>query len=241
MASGSKITFELYCWLSVAFVLPSYSYGGYRLVLVQACLPILGCVWDWYISDTMKKNVDRIIERGLRSSHGQLFFEMIFFIVTSQLLTLDLAIRAGCFEAPPHYDFRLVRNLLACLVSNELVFTVLHQYVLHGTRWGGKIHEIHHTCRPSSFSTGFLFHPIDIQLEVSVPLYTMAALATFVLEDAFALRYALQFVFVWYTVGDHSENVKLGHYWHHHYINSNFTVYFNAQRFWKKTRRDYCR
>jgi hypothetical protein len=89
---------------------------------------------------------DRIVDKGLAPSSFHVFADIALLIVTSQCISVELAILSGCYEAEPHYGFRLVRNLLgAVLGAAKLYITVIQQYVvLHGTSLGGKIHEIHY-------------------------------------------------------------------------------------------------
>lgn len=77
-----------------------------------------------------------------------------------------------------------------------------------------------------------------------LPLLVMAIFGIRILEDPFALYYGLQIANLWYSVGDHSEHLKLGHYWHHQHINSNYSVYSNLPSkllFKKKPSKDYAR
>mmetsp|Transcript_45120 Transcript_45120/g.109168 ORF Transcript_45120/g.109168 Transcript_45120/m.109168 type:complete len:170 (+) Transcript_45120:1-510(+) len=134
---------------------------------------------------------------------------------------------SACYEAEAHYDWPLFLHVVLCLGLTEIVFTMIHQYFLHGTKLGGKIHELHHTCRPTSFTTTFLFHFWDSFAEFILPQLAMAMFGIHVLEDPFSLYCGLQIANLWYSVGDHSENLKLGHYWHHQHINSNYSVYTN--------------
>jgi hypothetical protein len=104
--------------------------------------------------------------------------------------------------------------------------------------WVGKFirFTIYYTCRrPTRFSTTYFFQFGDVIAELSTPLLGMAAFGNVVLQYIFALQIAL----VWYSVGDHSENLKLGHYWHHYYINSNYTVCTSIRPFRKKLKKDF--
>jgi hypothetical protein len=232
------LLFEFYCWFSLCFIFSSYQYGGPLLFVLQTFLATSACAWDWFISDTMKNNVDRIVARGLAPSRWQVLLPMYLTILTSQSVALCLAIYSGSFHASAHYDFQLLRNIGLCLWCNEVVFSTNHRYFLHGTKLGAKLHEIHHTCRPSSFSASFIFHFWDSNTEFTLSFVAMAAFCNRFLQDPFALKIALHVAYIWYSVADHSENMKLGHYWHHHFINSNYTAYTNVRRFWPSSKKD---
>uniref|UniRef100_A0A6V2QDJ2 Fatty acid hydroxylase domain-containing protein n=1 Tax=Ditylum brightwellii TaxID=49249 RepID=A0A6V2QDJ2_9STRA len=236
-----KILFEIYSWLSLQFIFPSYYYGGPTLFVAQTFLAGGACYWDWHIGDTMKNNVDRIVARGLVRNRFEVLFAMYMTILTSQSIALTLAILSGCFQASAHYDFQLARNVVYCILFNEAVFSTSHRYFLHGTELGGKIHQIHHTCRPSSFSTSFIFHFWDSNTEFTASFCCMAAFCNFFLKDPFALLCSLHIGYLWYSVGDHSENLKLGHFWHHHFINSNYTAYTDIRYFWPAPKTDFVR
>lgn len=208
--------------------LPSYRYGGYGLFLVQTILGgSLACFMDWYVSPTMKNNVHKIVKRGLVPSTFQVLLGIFLTIVTSQSIAIGLVIVVGNgFEAKPRFDMQLIWNIVSTIVFGDIVFTVTHLYFLHGTNIGAKIHEIHHTCQPSSFSTSFIFHFWDSMTEFTFSHVSMAAYSRFFhREDPFAFYCTIQITYLWYTIVDHSENIQLSHYYHHHLTSANYTAY----------------
>ena len=243
----NKLIFECYCWFSLLWIFESYKYGRPVLFVLQTILAASACLWDWYISPTMRHNVDRIVSRDLVPSQFQVLLDMYLTILTSQSIAVGLALWSGCFlsDVKPHYDFRLFKNMFLYITCNEIVFATTHRYLLHGTTWGGRIHEIHHTCQPSSYSTAFIFHFFDSNIEFTFSFVTMTIFANSGLlgtKDPYAVQQAMHLAYVWYTVGGHSENIKLGHFWHHHYVNSNFTAYYtNVRMFWPTPKTDFVR
>ena len=198
----------------------------------------MSCFMDWHIGPTMRNNVKRIVDRGLVSTQWEVLLNMYLTILTSESIAVGLAILSGCFEAQPRFDIKLLYNILQSLVFNEFVFTMTHRYFLHGTAFGARIHEIHHTCRPSSFSTSFIFHFLDSNTEFTCSFVCMSIFSNLVLKDPLSLLYSMQFAYMWYTVGGHSENLKWGHFYHHRWISSNYSAYSN---FFRLKGRDFVR
>lgn len=176
MIGWKRVFHEFYCWLSLLTIFPSYYYGGIPLFVLQT---ILGggaaCLMDWFVSPTMSNNVKRITERGYASSQREVLVSMYLTILTSESITLGLAIYFECFESiTPRLDMSLISRVLMTLACNELIFTSAHTYFLHGTSVGGPIHAMHHCCRPSSFSTSFIFHFLDSNTEFTLTTVLMA-------------------------------------------------------------------
>lgn len=127
----------------MACAFPSYAMGGPFLVFAQLPLAGLACILDWHISDTLRHNVDRIVAHGLAPTRFHVFCDIGLELITSQCLSVSLAVMSGWYEAESNYDWFLVRNVVLCLGLTEVVFTLIHQYFLHGTRLGSMIHELH--------------------------------------------------------------------------------------------------
>jgi hypothetical protein len=232
-----RVFHEVYCWLSLLAIFPSYYYGGIPLFVLQTILGGgVACLLDWFISSTMSNNVKRIIERGYASSQWEVLIQMYLTILTSESIALGLAIYFGCLEpttiAAARLDITLISRVLISLAFNEMIFTTAHTYLLHGTALGGRVHVMHHCCQPSSFSTSFIFHFGDSNTEFTLTTVLMAVAHNFVFQhpnkDPFSLLVSLQVVYLWYTVADHSENLRLPHYFHHHYVTDNYTAYFST-------------
>jgi len=229
---------ELYCWFSLCLFFPCYYYGGPFLFVVQTIFGGgLACVIDWYISPTFHNNVTRIIQRRLSPSSPLLLFptsqwwillNVYVTLFTSESIAVALVVATGGYDVPCFWrlDTRFVVNIAVSIVVGEAVFTLAHRYFLHGTQCGAHFHEIHHTCRPSSFSTSFLFHFCDSMTEFTLTHASMALFSHYVLQDPASLLCTIQITYLWYTVVGHSENLQLPHYYHHQWISANYTAYF---------------
>lgn len=144
--STIRIIHEIYCWFSLCLFFPCYHYGGIPLFLLQTVLGGgLACVMDWYISPTMKTNVQRIVQRGLSpspflpTSQCLVLLNCYATIVTSESIAVALVVWTGGFEAIPHYDTRLVLNMVYSIAVSEVLFTLSHRYFLHGTNIGARM------------------------------------------------------------------------------------------------------
>ena len=222
-----RVAHELYCWISLLSIFPSYFYGGVPLFLFQTILGGGGaCLCDWFIGPTMKNNISRITANG----HGgkqKLLAQMYLTVLTSESILLSLAVFSGCFDATLRCDACLLYHVAATLAFNEAVFTLVHRFFLHGTPAGARIHEIHHSCHPASFSSGFIFHFLDSNMEFTFAHICMASFSNWAFRDPFSLLVSLQLSYFFYVI-DHSENLQLPHYWHHQWINANYSAYTNV-------------
>lgn len=113
--------------------------------------------------------------------------------------------------------------MLSNLLLSELTFTAGH-WVLHQTDRGGGWHRLHHACRPCSWSTNLLFHPVDLAVEFSGPFLALACSHCLLFNDGAALMVSVHLLHLWYAL-DHSENWRLPHYRHHLYVDSTYTIY----------------
>mmetsp|Transcript_2703 Transcript_2703/g.3939 ORF Transcript_2703/g.3939 Transcript_2703/m.3939 type:complete len:245 (+) Transcript_2703:130-864(+) len=226
-----RILHETYCWISLLVIFPSYYYGGIPLFILQTILGGgVACLMDWFVSPTMKKNVARIEEKGLDDQKGVLI-GMYLTIITSESILVGLAVLSSCFESTPYFNSKLVFRVAASIAFNEVLFTLVHRYFLHGTKLGASVHAQHHCCRPSTFSSSFIFNFWDSNTEFSLTHVGMTIFHNSLFHDPFSLLVTLQITYLWYTVVGHSENLKCGHYFHHQYVNSNYSSYTNFVRF----------
>jgi sterol desaturase/sphingolipid hydroxylase (fatty acid hydroxylase superfamily) len=116
-----------------------------------------------------------------------------------------------------------VAAVIANLLLSELTFTAGH-WTLHQTVRGGQWHALHHACRPCSWSSNLLFHPVDLLIEFSGPFLALAGSHCLLFDDRAALLVSVHLLHLWYAL-DHSENWRLAHYRHHLYVDSTYTIY----------------
>jgi hypothetical protein len=77
-------------------------------------------------------------------------------------------------------------------------------------------------------SSTFIADPLDVVVEFGSAMTGNLICALLVLRDPTALFWSLVVQLVWYIL-DHDENVKLPHFYHHKYINSNYNVYIKTK------------
>ena len=149
------------------------------------------------------------------------------FVVLVSLTTLGTYVMLVPEDAVPHFDISLLATVLFNMVLGEISFTLCHKW-LHEVK--PELHRYHHCAVHSSFSTNYMFHPVDILIELSIPA-TIPLLTYLLLNpDEFAYKVTLTIISVWYSF-DHDETLGLPHVAHHHYINSNYSIYIKNSKF----------
>jgi hypothetical protein len=122
------------------------------------------------------------------------------------------------------YDLRFFAAVLSSMAVAELMFYTGHRYMHQ--HWPER-HLFHHCCTRSSYTTGYLFDPLDIAVEFSGPVLAVVGISLGIFGSPLALFYALTLVFAWYAA-DHDEMLKLPHWYHHKHINGNYTIYIST-------------
>ena len=181
-----------------------------------------GSIWlDWIISPTMARNLQQLEQHGYSTP-------FVLALMACNLVATDCLVAAivngfGCFEAEWSVTWNTALAVSVNLVLAEITFTAGH-FLLHQTKLGGRLHTLHHCCRPCSWSTNLLFHPVDMAVEFSGPFAAITASHVFVFQDPLALFVTVHFLHVWYAL-DHSENLRFAHFKHHLYVDSTYTIY----------------
>ena len=111
--------------------------------------------------------------------------------------------------------------LLLSIICVDIAFVGIHRFLLHGPLYSA--HLLHHTATKSSFFTNCFFSPVDLVLEFGAP--AMILLMASIYVGDFNLLFTSSIVLnLWYVM-DHSEVLKLPHYYHHAYCRSAYFAY----------------
>lgn len=216
------ILFELYCLATVLTISWSYYKFGLLGSVVQMVIGWSTILWDYVRSPTTKSNLERLDGHGYKKPL-MLLIMACNLAATNALVTVICAF-FGCFDEPMRkIDVPLVSSVVVNLALAEASFTAGHA-LLHRTRWGASYHDLHHLCQPCSWSTNLLFHPVDMAVEFAGPFVGLVLSHIFILKDPLVLGVSLHVIHAWYAF-DHSENLKLYHYFHHQFVDSNYSVY----------------
>jgi hypothetical protein len=219
--------FSLYviCVLFIyPFILWKYGWIGF---LFGNLLRFSTFIIDMFTSNATEYNMSIMEKNGYDSK--KLLRKGIFgFFVGS---TMFAALYIPAFEgAEARFDTALIFNVFVTLVITEIYFTVSHK-AMH--RYFPDLHKIHHFCVKSSVTSNILLGEVDVFVEFNAPALIVYFINVYWFNDYFSFILSVAFVSCWYFV-DHDEYLKLPHYYHHQYINSNYSVYIKSGEFDEK-------
>jgi len=210
---------SLYSFLVIfshPFVFLSYGLIGYFVILI---LNFSFLVIDYFTSDATKRNLAVLRQNGF--SYSFIFFASSFNFVTG-LIPNYIGVRYLVPEDQPYFiSLSHILPVVVNLAITDVLFYLshrhLHQKLPH-------LHVLHHCCRHSSSSTNILFHPMDLAIEFTGPALFVFIMCIFVWKDPMVLMFSLAAQATWYSL-DHDEYLRLPHWYHHTYINSNYPIY----------------
>ena len=216
--------FSLYTFcvfFSFPFIL--WRYGFYGL-LGSNLLRYSTLTIDYYTSNATKYNMTILDKNGF-DSKNILKMSIIRLLVGSFIIgSLFVYLFKG---AESHFDLYLIRNVAISLAVTEIYFMIMHQ-TMH--RYFPELHKLHHCCLRSSHTSNLFFGNMDIFLEFHLPLIIAYSFNVFLLNDTFTSIASIACIYTWYIM-DHDEYIKLPHWYHHYYINSNYGAYSKSGAF----------
>ena len=213
------ILYEALCYGNIIAIPYSYQYYGWLgvFVLTSTLHPLAICL-DFIRSPTARTNIDRIA-KVYKVSRWMIYCLMAVNLICANVLVVSILVCFDAIEAslPAPLNastiLRLVASLASYWIISEITFTSGHIW-LHRTAIGGRIHRLHHLCKPASWSTNLLFHPLDLLVEFGGPFLVMPLMHMFFIRDPFVFRTAIILLYIWYAA-DHSETLGLSHGTHH--------------------------
>ena len=223
----TRVVYEILCWLSILGISMSYELYGAVGLFYFTIFQLLVVTLDFYISATASANIERAEKNGFR--RHTVYTIMLFNLVGTNILVAWIVstfcgpMYTGSIAINRYTPFILVFNL----ALSELCFTVAHT-ALHRTEYGAKVHHLHHCCKPSSWSSNLIIHPVDMAVEFSGPVLSLLFTHQYLFNNPSALFVSLTTLQIWYAV-DHSEYLKLAHYRHHAYINNYLHIYLKSR------------
>mmetsp|Transcript_28737 Transcript_28737/g.39765 ORF Transcript_28737/g.39765 Transcript_28737/m.39765 type:complete len:243 (+) Transcript_28737:87-815(+) len=216
-------TFSIFLYSVESTCFPYY-YGFDPLAnfLHQLIGGILFVALDFLVSDSASYNRKVLHLNGYNDLHLLFFFLSTVVIAYSGLYN-SLSFYAQ--EIDFHFDFSFVFWVFFNMAMGEALFTFAHKQLhLHFP----SLHYAHHCCLRSSYSTNFIFHPIDLMLEFSLPGVVPILTYHFLFQSNWVLVFTIFLQSTWYSM-DHDESLKLPHFSHHKYIDSSYNIYIKTK------------
>ncbi|KAI8908923.1 hypothetical protein EDD86DRAFT_146559 [Gorgonomyces haynaldii] len=200
----------------------AYHYSGLQGLLF-ICINILVIVFfDVLMSDAFAKNLKILNANGF--TNEQVFVSMFLsFLIVGPMNYLVTWI---CFRETviPYISHGLLIRVAIMLTVSETAFTYGH-LALHQDL--SKYHLMHHCCKYSSYTSNFVFHPLDLMMEFGMPLGTIILTNLMFFQDDWAAMVALTIATTLYTL-DHDEYLQRPHSKHHSQLTSPYTAYFDS-------------
>ncbi len=229
-----RLVYEVLCVFSIAGITMMHERYGSNGLALFSLFQLAVVYLDFCISPTAGANMRRAMANGF--SRSAVIAIMVFNLIGTNVLVSWVA-STFC---GPMYGGKLqvlwsTPGIIVCnLAMSELCFTAAHT-CLHVTKYGAKLHRLHHCCKPSSWSSNLIIHPIDMAVEFSGPVLGLLLADRYMFRDPSALFLSLTVLQLWYAL-DHSEYLQLPHYWHHAHINNYMCIYLKSRT--KKPGRD---
>jgi hypothetical protein len=221
------LLFSLYCfsgYFSLMFLIWKFGYKAIPFTLIHRISIYL---IDYYTSNATKYNLSILHKNGYDSSE---IFKLNILKFSKRFVIFNVIFCYILNDIKAHYDLSLLTNVIIMLILTEIYFTIAHK-ALH--RYYPEIHKLHHCCLRPSVTTNLFFDELDLFLELNLPQILIYLFTVFVTGDYFAMIVALAIANTWYAM-DHDEYLKLPHWYHHCYINSNYGVYLKGSTFDEK-------
>ena len=229
-----RLVYEALCWFSIVGITMMYELHGATGLACFTLFQLAVVYWDFHISPTAAANLNRAVSNGFRRSTVIAF--MVFNLIATNMLVAWI-VNTFCgpvYRGKLQIDWGTPSIILFNLAMSELCFTAAHT-TLHRTEYGACLHHLHHCCKPSSWSSNLIIHPIDMAVEFSGPVLVLLFTDRFMFQDPSALFLSLTTLQLRYAA-DHSEHLQLPHYKHHARINNFLCIYLKART--KKPGRD---
>lgn len=222
-----RLVYEVLCWFSIVGIAMMYELYGPTGLAWFTLFQLAVVYADFHISPTAAANINRAVLNGFRRS--TVISYMVFNLIGTNVLVAWI-VSTFCgpvYRGKLDVSWKTPAIMLVNLAVSELCFTAAHT-VLHTTKYGACVHHLHHCCKPSSWSSNLIIHPIDMAVEFSGPVLALLFTHQFIFHNPSALFLSLTVLQVWYAV-DHSEHLQLPHYKHHAHINNFLCIYLKTR------------
>ena len=162
---------------------------------------------DGFISNSLGRNIVVLRANGFRDTAVASI--MLFNYLSSQLLIVFMLL-SFCYDGEPDGIALLASSSMSvwaqrafCLAVNlgltDLTFFLAHRE-LHQNPRLAPYHVMHHCCLRASNTTNLLFHPLDLALEFSGPVFVLFLMHYFVFQDRAVLFLSVFAVQFWCTL-----------------------------------------
>eukprot|EP01084_Bolivina_argentea_P025586 47582_1 len=177
---------------------------------------------DFVISERPWKNLAIMKASGLSSTEiwTCVFVNTIYYNGVG-IYTYRVSLQGEPCEV--HFDlFTFILPVIIIVFAGDYLFYVAHR-ILHVTKYGSRIHLLHHCCVYTSLSTNVFFHPLDLAIEFFGPA-TLSFLWYYITQDVFTFIVIGTIQQTWYS-STHDENISNHHRAHHEKLDSNYPIY----------------
>jgi sterol desaturase/sphingolipid hydroxylase (fatty acid hydroxylase superfamily) len=217
------IEFFLSAWVSSSGAWLYHYYGFYGMLIAHASR-IGVVVYDLVFGDRFWRDLEILRLNGFTDQQIWQNAIMSFIIAcVGEFMTVRILFyRFGFVE--PHLDFFLILKVFIFLAASEVGFTTGH--LLIHTKLA-KYHVMHHCCTNPSYTSSYIFHPLDILVEFGLPVAIIMPLNDLLFQDHFAAVLGISVIALWYTM-DHDYMLQLPHFNHHRYINRAYNAYLSS-------------
>ncbi|KAI8908925.1 hypothetical protein EDD86DRAFT_146615 [Gorgonomyces haynaldii] len=205
-----------------ATIMFSLHYSGYEGLLYSTLNFLVLMTMDLTFSENFAKNLKILNANGFSNAEVyQSILTSYLLVFPGTFLLLQVLLRETVI---PYISHGLLIRVAIMLTVSETVFTFAH-VALHQDL--SKYHLMHHCCKHTSYSTNFVFHPIDLLMELGIPLVSMILTNLVLFKDNWALLCALTAGLTIYAQ-DHDEYLQRPHSKHHSQLTSPYTAYFDS-------------
>ena len=209
--------FTLYC-LIIQLSWPFFMFKGPMYNVLNQLLYFSCHLIDYLTSNSLQFNLMIMDKNGYDGKYE--FKKALIGLVFKRFLSgMIVPYMFKGYEA--YLNINLVLIVLLNLGIIEIYFTIIHKS-LH--IYFPEVHKLHHCCLRTSFTSNIIITNLDSALEIGFPIVLSAFICTYLFNDVFAFVVCFSITNAWYSI-NHDEYIRLPHWYHHKYINSNYSVY----------------
>jgi sterol desaturase/sphingolipid hydroxylase (fatty acid hydroxylase superfamily) len=217
------VVYEGLCWFSIVGITMVYELYGALGLAAFTLFQLLVVYGDFHITPTASGNMRRAQAHGFKLP-VVVAIMLVNLVGTNALVAWIVSTFCGpMYEEDLQIDLGVLIIVLVNLALSEVCFTTAHT-ALHRTDRGARLHHLHHCCKPCSWSSNLIIHPLDMAIEFSGPVLVLLFTHHYIFHHPTAFFLSITVLQLWYAI-DHSEVLQLTHYKHHTHVNTFYCIY----------------